>query len=37
MATLELMQASVTVWDGVLSENPAPRAASRAIFDVFTS
>ena len=37
MATLELMQAIVTVWAGVLSENPAPSAASRATFEVLTS
>jgi len=37
MATLELIQAMVTVWAGVLSENPAPSAASRATFEVLTS
>ena len=37
MATLDDMQAIVTVWEGILSENPAPSAASRAILLVFTS
>ena len=37
MATLALIQAMVTVWDGVLSEKPAPNDASRATFAVFTS
>ena len=37
MAWLEEMQAMVTVWAGILSENPAPRAASRAMLEVFTS
>lgn len=31
------MQAIVTVWAGVLLLKPAAKAASRAIFDVFTS
>jgi hypothetical protein len=37
MAWLEEMQAIVTVWAGILSEKPAPSAASRAILLVFTS
>ena len=37
MAWLEEMQAMVTVWAGMRSENPAPRAASRAMLEVFTS
>ena len=37
MAWLEELQAMVTVWEGILSENPAPRAASRAMLEVFTS
>ena len=37
MAWLEEMQAMVTVWAGIRSEKPAPRAASRAMLDVFTS
>uniref|UniRef100_A0A8D9BUV9 Uncharacterized protein n=1 Tax=Cacopsylla melanoneura TaxID=428564 RepID=A0A8D9BUV9_9HEMI len=34
---LELIHAMVTVWAGVLSENPALRAASLPILLVFTS
>jgi hypothetical protein len=37
MAWLAEMQAMVTVWAGMRSENPAPRAASRATLLVFTS
>ena len=37
MATLALIQAMVTVWAGVLFENPADNAASRATLDVLTS
>jgi hypothetical protein len=37
MAWLEEMQAMVTVWAGIRSEKPAPRAASRATLLVFTS
>jgi hypothetical protein len=37
MAWFELMQAMVTVWAGIRSENPAPSAASRAMLLVFTS
>ena len=37
MAWLDEMQAMVTVWAGMRSEKPAPRAASRARLLVFTS
>ena len=37
MAWLAEMQAMVTVWAGMRSEKPAPRAASRAMLEVFTS
>ena len=37
MAWLAEMQAMVTVWAGIRSEKPAPRAASRAMLEVFTS
>ncbi len=37
MAWLDEMQAMVTVWAGIRSEKPAPRAASRATLLVFTS
>ena len=37
IAWLAEMQAMVTVWAGIRSEKPAPRAASRAMFEVFTS
>ena len=37
MAWLAEMQAMVTVWAGIRSEKPAPRAASRATLEVFTS
>ncbi len=37
MAWFELMQAMVTVWAGMRSLNPAPRAASLATLDVLTS
>lgn len=37
LTALELMQAMVTVWAGVLLLNPAAKAASLAMLEVFTS
>ena len=37
IATLEEMQAKVTVWAGIVSGRPASRAASRAMLLVLAS